>query len=301
MLKNTFGKISSSLRFLFRRKLQISSNIINVEIKDHKYLVDKNDVKRYNNVVKNNNSQSILVENKENIHPLFYTKISWQILKNLTEFLKEPIDDRILKTIVHQSEYITFHDELILPTSLTVKSKIFSIRPHKKGTKMMIKFDYYSDNKLVATEYSGGLLFGIKCIGDAKTVRKFPVTERINETAIWKNKIEINKLLPYIYAEKADIDAPIHTNPKFAKSIGLPDIILQGTCTFAKAINLVLSEEFKGKPYKIKSVSAKFTGIIVVPNNITVRLLKKEEKIIKFDVHNNSGKYVIKGGEIVLA
>ena len=78
------------------------------------------------------------------------------------------------------------------------------------------------------------------------------------------------------YAKKAEIDAPIHTNPKFAKSIGLPDIILQGTCTFAKSVSLILLKELNNEAKQIKSVAAKFTGMIVPPNKITVRLLKKE-------------------------
>ncbi len=289
-------KINSGLRFLFRYRLTISSSFVHANIKDFTYSVDKNDVARYNDAVKNNKRPASSVNN--NLHPVFFTKISWQIIENLNEFLEAPIDDRILKTIVHQSEYITFHAEIKLPAKINVQSKIWSIKAHKKGTKILIKFDYYSDNELIATEFSGGLLFGVKCKGESKSLGILPVSERINVPEIWRKNIDIDKLLPYTYAEKTGIDAPIHTNPKFAKSIGLPDIILQGTCTFAKAVNLILAEEFDNNSYQIKSVSAKFTDMLVVPNKITVRLLKKENKILKFDVLNKEGKTVIKGGEI---
>lgn len=291
-----FRKIRIRIRFLFRQRLKISSDFVDAKIKDYDFSVDINDIARYNDAVKNDTQKTASI--KEMIHPVFFTKISWKIIEDLNEFLEAPIDDRILKTIVHQSEHITFYSELKLPAKLNVQSKIWSIKTHKKGTKILIKFDYYSDNELIATELSGGLLFGVKCKGESKSLGILPVSERINVPEIWEKKIDIDGSLPYTYAEKTEIDADIHTNPKFAKSIGLPDIILQGTCTFAKAVNLILAEEFDNNSYQIKSVSAKFTDMLVVPNKITVRLLKKEEKILKFDVRNKEGKAVIKGGEI---
>lgn len=288
------------LRFLLRQRLSVSSDLVYAKIKSFNYTVEVADVLKYNDAVKNDTQQPTSTNNNTFLHPLFYTKISWRIIENLNKFLENPIDDKILKTIIHQSEYIIFHRELKLPASLTVESKIWSVQAHKRGTKILIRFDYYADNKPIATEYSGGLLFGVKCIGEGKNLGKIPKSEKIDEKALWEEKITIDKLLPYKYAEKAEIDAPIHTNPKFAKSIGLPTIILQGTCTFAKAVNLILSKENEGKPYKIKSVSAKFTGMVFPPNMITVRLLKKEKNTLSFDVFNHEKEAVIKGGQIIM-
>ena len=271
-----FLKLINKIKYLFRKRLKISSNFIHTQISDYNYPVDLKNIIAYNNVVKNDDQQ--ISFGQKNLHPLFYTKISWKIIENLNDFLKNRIDDRILKTIVHQSEYIIFHSELKLPAKLNVQSKIWSIKAHKNGTKMLIRFDYYSDNELIATEYSGGLLFGVKYIGKSESLGEILKTVKLNESIIWQKTIDIDKLLPYKYAEKAEIDAPIHTNPKFAKAIGLPDIILQGTCTFAKAINLLIHEKLIENYGIIQSVSAKFTGMLVPPNKITVRLLKQEKK-----------------------
>lgn len=293
-------KLIAALRFLFRRRLKITSNVINTPIKDFHYAIDINNVINYGEAIENEKGQNLSKINKGKIHPLFYTKISWQIIEKLNNYLEIPIDEKILKTIVHQSENINFYKELLLPANLVVKPKLWSIGPHKKGSKLLIKFDYYSDNELVATEYSSGLLFGVKCIGGGQSLGETPKTIKINETPIWQEQIEIEKTLPYIYAKKAEIDAPIHTNPKFAKSIGLPDIILQGTCTFAKSVSLIVAKELNNDSSKIKAVSAKFTGMVVPPNQITVRLLKNEKKLLYFDVLNNKGKAVLKGGQIML-
>jgi hypothetical protein len=291
-------KIHTALRFLLRRRLKINSDIIQTKIKDFNYFIDKDNIKNYNDAVRNNDIASLIDD--QNIHPLFYTKISWQIIESLNKYLDRPIDKSILKTIVHQSEHIIYHKSIKAPTDLTVKSRLWNLSKHKKGTKMLIRFDYYANKELVATEYSGGLLFGVKLLGQGKSLGKLPETKRIDQSHIWQETINIDKDLPYTYAKKAEIDAPIHTNPKFAKSIGLPDIILQGTCTFAKAVNLILLKELDNNPERIKSVAAKFTGMIVLPNKITVRLLKREKKLLYFDVTNNKNEAVIKGGEILL-
>ena len=120
-----FLKLINKIKYLFRKRLKISSNFIYTQISDYNYPVDLKNIIAYNDVVKNDDQQ--ISSGQKNLHPLFYTKISWKIIENLNDFLKNRIDDRILKTIVHQSEYIIFHSELKLPAKLNVQSKFFEI------------------------------------------------------------------------------------------------------------------------------------------------------------------------------
>lgn len=290
------NKIIAAIRFLFRRRLKLSSDAIETGIKDIPYLVSEEQVTNYSEAVGKISANAKTTD----IHPLFYTKISWHLIEHLNDYLDKPIDDKLLKTIVHQSEHITFLKKVSPAAELTVKSKLWSITPHKKGTKLLTRFEYYSENELVVIEYAGGLLFGVKCIGNGQSLGEIPRTEKIDVSSIWEETIEIDKRLPYDYAKKAEIDAPIHTDPKFAKSIGLPDIILQGTCTFAKSVNVLLNKELDNDIGKIKSVSTKFTGMVVPPDIVTVRLLKREAGILYFDVINKKNSPVLKGGQIVL-
>lgn len=290
------NKILAALRFLFRKRLKLSSDVINTRVKGLQYQLSNEQAANYNEVVSNVSSGEATTD----IHPLFFTKISWHLIENLNDYLEDPIDGEILNTIVHQSEHITLLKEVDSTAELTVKSNVWSIAPHKKGTKMVVRFEYYSKNELVAIEYSGGLLFGVKCIGEAQSRGDIPRTQKIESPSLWEELIDIDKSLPYDYAEKADIDAPIHTNPTFAKSIGLPDIIVQGTCTFAKSVNVILDKELNNSIGKIKSVSAKFTGMVVPPDRIRVRVLKKEKGVLYFDVINKKNSSVIKGGQITL-
>lgn len=293
---NKMNKLITYFKYLFRKKLKISSDFINVGIADFNFKQSQKDIINYNIAVANSKNDSL----KINQHPLYYTKVSWRIIENLNNLLVEKIDDKILKSIVHLSDSFVFHKQISLNSDLIIKSKIWNISHHRKGTKMTLKFDYYSDNELIAEEYTTGLMFGVKYIGQDKFRGEMPKTLRVDTKPIWQKSIEIDKNLPYFYAEKAEIDAPIHTDPTFAISIGLPDIILQGTCTFAKAVSLILYEEFRDKKVVIKSVSAKFTGMVTPQDSIRIRLLNKEKYSFYFDVLNNKDQAVIKGGEIQL-
>jgi len=294
------NKIIATLKFIFRKRINISDEVASTKIKDIDFFIDSEMINNYTEAVKNQEDKYDEYSKTTNAHPLFYTRISWNIIENLNKYLDKPMNEVILTKIIHQSEYIEFYEELKPNIKLTVKSRIWNIRKHKKGTKLLTRFDYYSEDKLLATEYSEGLLFGIKLTGSDKQIGELPKFYKTGEKSVWETTLKIDKDLPYFYAEKTKINADIHTNPKFAKSIGLPDIILQGTCSLAKSVNTIINNNLKNEEIKIKSISAKFTGMTVTPNEITIKINSKNKEQILFSVFNNKNNAVIQGGEIKL-
>ena len=58
---------------------------------------------------------------------------------------------------------------------------------------------------------------------------------------------------------------PIHWNEKFAKEVGLPDVIAHGMFTMAEAIRLVT--DWTGDPGAVVEYGVRFTKPVVVPND----------------------------------
>ncbi|WP_327354112.1 MaoC family dehydratase [Streptomyces sp. NBC_01304] len=58
---------------------------------------------------------------------------------------------------------------------------------------------------------------------------------------------------------------PIHWNEKFAKEVGLPDVIAHGMFTMAEAIRVVT--DWAGDPGAIAEYGVRFTKPVVVPND----------------------------------
>ncbi|WP_019055463.1 MaoC family dehydratase [Streptomyces prunicolor] len=58
---------------------------------------------------------------------------------------------------------------------------------------------------------------------------------------------------------------PIHWNEKFAKGVGLPDVIAHGMFTMAEVIRVVT--DWTGDPGAVAEYGVRFTKPVVVPND----------------------------------
>ena len=115
----------------------------------------------------------------------------------------------------------------------------------------------------------------------------------VSEYTAWRNNT-----LHYIVVHSFVF--PIHTSKKFARQVGLPDIILQGTATLGYAIRELINREADANPSKINSFYARFSGMVIPGREIKVILNEKvisdNNKKLYFCVLNHLGDYVIKEG-----
>ncbi|MFK0295601.1 MaoC family dehydratase [Streptomyces sp. NPDC090442] len=65
---------------------------------------------------------------------------------------------------------------------------------------------------------------------------------------------------------------PIHWNEKFAKEVGLPDVIAHGMFTMASAVRVVT--DWVGDPGAVAEYGVRFTKPVVVPNDETGALIE---------------------------
>jgi acyl dehydratase len=70
---------------------------------------------------------------------------------------------------------------------------------------------------------------------------------------------------------------PIHWNEKFAKEVGLPDVIAHGMFTMASAVRVVT--DWAGDPGAVVEYGVRFTKPVVVPNDDTGALIEVSAKI----------------------
>ncbi|MBU3867800.1 MaoC family dehydratase [Streptomyces sp. 4503] len=70
---------------------------------------------------------------------------------------------------------------------------------------------------------------------------------------------------------------PIHWNEKFAKEVGLPDVIAHGAYTMAQAARVVT--EWAGDPGALVEYGVRFTRPVVVPNDDKGALIEIGAKV----------------------
>ncbi|WKX71977.1 MaoC family dehydratase [Streptomyces sp. XD-27] len=75
----------------------------------------------------------------------------------------------------------------------------------------------------------------------------------------------VNRATLVAYAGASGDFNPIHWNEKFAKEVGLPDVIAHGMFTMASAIRVVT--DWTGDPGAVVDYGVRFTRPVVVPND----------------------------------
>ncbi|MEE1750227.1 MULTISPECIES: MaoC family dehydratase [unclassified Streptomyces] len=70
---------------------------------------------------------------------------------------------------------------------------------------------------------------------------------------------------------------PIHWNEKFAREVGLPDVIAHGMFTMAEAIRVVT--DWLGDPGAVVEYGVRFTKPVVVPNDDGGALIEVSAKV----------------------
>lgn len=236
--------------------------------------------------------------------PMFCVALTWPVSEHMKEHIESadfPADT--LLTQVHYTEHIEIHRPVKPGDCLTISGKIAAILPHRSGTQVVVRFDAVDkQNAPVFTEHIGGLMRGVQFSGEprggADTPEIQPYT-RIGELK-WMHEIYIDPLLPFIYDGCTNIVFPIHTSKKFAHSVGLPGIILQGTATLALATREITNAFADGNPASIKTIACRFTGMVTPGSRIRVKVgnvdKKNTETRIWFLVENEDGRNAVSDG-----
>ncbi|MFB7631761.1 MaoC family dehydratase [Streptomyces sp. NPDC056149] len=91
-------------------------------------------------------------------------------------------------------------------------------------------------------------------------------------TALPAQNFPVTRATLVQYAGASGDFNPIHWNEKFAKEVGLPDVIAHGMFTMASAVRVVT--DWVGDPGAVAEYGVRFTKPVVVPNDETGALIE---------------------------
>ncbi len=207
-------------------------------------------------------------------HPINCAALTWPITERIHEFIEsDNFPKELLLRQVHFTEHIELHRPVVPGDELLIRGRIAAIEPHRAGTHVIIRFAAEDREGVpVFTEHIGGLMRGVECVGAARGVKDVPPAPKASSSDImWESPVKIDRLAPFIYDGCTDIYFPIHTSKKFARALGLPDIILQGTATLAFAIKELINKEAFGDPARVSKIYCKFTGMVMPGSEIKIQ------------------------------
>ncbi|MEU1942071.1 MaoC family dehydratase [Streptomyces melanosporofaciens] len=96
-------------------------------------------------------------------------------------------------------------------------------------------------------------------------------------TEVPMREFRVNRADLVRYAGASGDFNPIHWNEKFAKEVGLPDVIAHGAYTMAQAARVVT--EWAGDPGALVEYGVRFTRPVVVPNDDKGALIEIGAKV----------------------
>ena len=240
--------------------------------------------------------------------PLFSVALTWPITANIANLLEAPDFPRdVLLSQVHYMEHLKFVRPLKPDATLTIKGRIVAILPHRAGTHVVLRYEALSESgEPVFTEHLGAMLRGVVCADEGQGQSELPSipNKRTRNTPIWKTQVCVDTARPFVYDGCTNISFPIHTSRKFARQVGLPGTILQGTATLAFAAREIINRESGGNPLSLKEIACRFTGMVQPGTDITIQLEDRcpSEKgtEVFFTVLNHEGQKAISGGYALL-
>lgn len=290
--------------------MELSSEFAGTSLKEYTGLVSVRWITNYAAAVGDPNPMYFDDERPEGIiaPPLFPVAFTWPVLENITDYIEaETFPRETLLTQVHYTEHLTLHRPIKPESRLILKGRIAAVLPHRAGTQIVIRFDASDESgNLYFTEHIGAMMRGVSCADSGKGADQLPVVPRqeAQPDPLWEAPVAIDPLLPFVYDGCTNIYFPIHTSVKFAHAVGLPGIILQGTCTLALAVHKVLEMETNGNPASVARIYCRFTGMVIPGSTIKVRLDGKTKTAAQtdmfFSVLNEQGKPAISDGYIHL-
>ncbi len=286
--------------------MELSSNLTGSGVKEYRKEVSWREIMNYAAAVGDNNPCYFDDERTAGIiaHPMFCVAVTWPVTEKLEEFMSPGLfPAEISATKVHYTEHIEFHRPVKPGDLLTVKGKIAAILPHRAGTHIIIRYDV-SDNlgMPVFTEHIGALLRNVKCTDSGRGGESFPTIPACGSKGapLWEATVPVDPMSSFVYDGCTNIFFPIHTSKQFAKMVGLPGIILQGTATLAFAVKELINREAGGRPLCLKVLSCRFTGMVLPGTDIRIQLIGKaareKNKDLHFIVVNKEEQKVISNG-----
>jgi acyl dehydratase len=205
--------------------------------------------------------------------------------------------------VVHGEQDIYFHKPIT--PGMVLRSRAAAIGVHVKasGTTVVSRIESRDEaGELVNEQYSVTFYRGITGgdgAGEAAPEHRFPEELREQEpAAVVEQTFDTDQT--YRYRDASGDNVPIHFDEEFAKSVGLPGIIIHGLCTMAFTSWGAIGNLAAGDPTRLERLAVRFSKPVLPGQTVTTRFWDAGERdgrtVYAFETTNADGEAVIKDG-----
>jgi len=211
------------------------------------------------------------------------------------EVIKEPELGLNWAYVVHGEQSFEWVRPLIPGAKLKSWATLQDIIDKGTGDLLEIKVDSFNeDDELVVSQVIGFF----ERNPDAPKKKKTGSVEPARGEVLFTQDMFVKKGQTYIYAEPSGDHNPIHVDPEFAVTVGLPGIILQGLCTMAFVQKAVVDNACGGDPTRLKKLKVRFSRNVLPGDTVTTTAWLREKKdgrsLIDLEAKVDRGDVVIR-------
>jgi acyl dehydratase len=225
-------------------------------------------------------------------HPLFAVCYEWPLALAVRD---KAIGNHIAPFGVHATHALTIHRPPRAGDTLHTTARVIAAEPRRSGTLVTVRFTTRDAGGAAVTTTDYGSVYRGVTLAEPGPPAAVSEPRAAPAEVAWQEPVEIAAGAAHVYTECARIWNPIHTDIAVARAAGLPDIILHGTATLALAVSRVVARAAAGDGRRVRSVQARFTGMVLMPSTLTVRGHAARDGAIAFDALAADGARVLQG------
>jgi acyl dehydratase len=203
--------------------------------------------------------------------------------------------------VVHGEQDMHFHQPLVPGMTLVTHAEAYSVRVGRSGTRCTARIlSNDTDGKPVLEIFSTTFIRGMsdgESGGPEKPDHAMP-PDRGEPVATFTVHVDDDQT--YRYRDASGDTMPIHVDDSFAKSVGLPGIIVHGLCTMAMCSQAVVKTIAGGDPSRLKRLAVRFSKPVIPGNDVVTTIYDIGDGEFAFEAESE-GATVIKDGRAEVA
>jgi len=176
--------------------------------------------------------------------------------------------------VVHGEQDMHFHQPIVPGMALRSRAAPIGVHVKSSGTTVVTHMETRDgDGDLVNEQFSVTFFRGISegdSAGEPAPAHRFPEEVRSAEpVAVVSQTFDEDQT--FRYSKASGDTVPIHLDDEFAKSVGLPGIIIHGLCTMAFTSWAAVENLAGGDTARLKRLAVRFSKPVLPGQEITTR------------------------------
>ncbi len=220
--------------------------------------------------------------------------------EGLFPLIGQIVPNEVLMRVVHGMQDFRFHQPVTPGMTLKVRGAGVGVQAKSSGTTLVVKSETRDaeTDELVCEQLMTSFFRGViaeASAGAGPDDHTFPQELRgADPIAVVEQTFDADQT--FRYSPASGDPMPIHLDDAFAKSVGLPGIIIHGLCTMAFTSVAALKTASPDDPTRLKRLAVRFNRPALPEQTITTSLYRHGPDAVVFETVADNGDVIIKDG-----